>query len=195
MTIEVHGLPQAQEQPATETQQEEEHNPILPEVGELIFGGLAFLLVFVVLAKVAFPRLNQGLEQRRRKIQDDLEKAERTKSEADQLLAGYEDQLREARGEANRIVDEARKTADSMRRDLLAKAEDESRQILARAQEEIRAERDRASDELRRSVAELSVQLAERVVGESLTQERHLKLVDGYIDEISKTDGGERGSS
>jgi F-type H+-transporting ATPase subunit b len=195
MTIVVRGLPQAQEQPASETQQEEEHNPILPEVDELIFGGLAFLLVFVVLARVAFPRLNQGLEQRRRKIQEDLEKAERTKSEADQLRSNYEDQLREARGEANRVVEEARKTADSVRRDLLAKAEEESRQIVARAQEEIRAERDRASDELRRSVAELSIQLAERVVGESLTQERHLKLVDGYIDEISKRNGGERGPS
>jgi F-type H+-transporting ATPase subunit b len=92
-------------------------------------------------------------------------------------------------------MEEARKTADSTRRDLLAKAEEESRQIVARAQEEIRAERDRASDELRRSVAELSVQLAERVVGESLTQERHLRLVDGYIEELSKRDGGERGSS
>jgi F-type H+-transporting ATPase subunit b len=187
--VEVRGLPLAQEHAGTETQQEEEHNPILPEADELIFGGLAFLLVFAALARFAFPRLNQGLEARRRKIQEDLEKAERAKGDADQLLARYEEQLRDARGEANRVLEEARKTADSMRRDLLAKAEDEYRQILARAQEEIRAERDRANEELRRSVAELSVQLAERIVGESLTQERHLKLVDGYIDELSKKDG------
>jgi F-type H+-transporting ATPase subunit b len=82
-----------------------------------------------------------------------------------------------------------------MQRDLLAKAEEESRQVVAKAQEEIRAERDRVFEELRSSVAELSVTVAERVVGESLTKERHLKLVDGYIDELTKKGGQRRGSS
>jgi F-type H+-transporting ATPase subunit b len=194
MTIAVRGLPLAQEQTGTETQQEEEHNPVLPEADELIFGGLAFLLVFVVLARVAFPRLNQGLESRRRKIQEELERAEQAKSESERLRSQYDEQLREARAEANRIVEESRKTADSMRRDLLAKAEDESRQVVARAQEEIRAERDRAMDELRRSVADLSLLVAERVVGENLDEERHLRLVDGYIDELSRKRGGSDGS-
>ena len=195
MTIAVHGLPLAQEQTGTETQQEEEHNPVLPEADELIFGGLAFLLVFVVLARFAFPLLNQGLEARRRKIQEDLERAEQAKAEAERIQSRYEEQLREARAEANRIVEESRKTADSMRRDLMAKAEEDSRQVVARAQEEIRAERDRAMEELRRSVAELSIMVAERVVGENLNKERHLKLVDGYIDELTKKGGRLHGSS
>jgi F-type H+-transporting ATPase subunit b len=187
----------AQESTQTETTQTEEetHNPILPEPDELIFGSLAFLLVFVVLARYALPTIRQGLEARRMKIQEDLEKAEQAKAEAERTQARYEQQLRDARAEANRIIEESRKTADSMRRDLLAKAEDESRQVVARAQEEIRAERDRVFEELRSSVAELSVTVAERVVGESLTKERHLKLVDGYIDELTKKGGRRRGSS
>lgn len=195
MTISVRGLPLAQEQTGTETQPEEEHNPVLPEADELIFGGLAFLLVFVVLARFAFPRLNQGLETRRRKIQEDLERAEQAKTESEGLRAQYDQHLREARAEANRIIEESRKTAESMQRDLMAKAEEDSRQVVAKAQEEIRAERDRAMEELRRSVAELSIMVAERVVGESLTKERHLKLVDGYIDELTKKGGRSRGSS
>lgn len=181
---------------AETTQTEEEtHNPILPEPDELIFGGLAFVLVFVVLARYALPRIRQGLEARRQKIQEDLEKAEQAKAEAERVQAQYEQQLRDARTEANRIIEESRKTADSMQRDLLAKAEEESRQVVAKAQEEIRAERDRVFEELRSSVAELSVTVAERVVGESLTKERHLKLVDGYIDELTKKGGKRRGSS
>src|SRR5919106_1100973 len=170
------GLPEtlAQEE-ETQTEQpveEEEHNPILPEADELIFGSLAFLLVFVVLARYAFPRLNQGLKQREEKIRGDLERAE------------------EARGEAGRIIEESRRTADSMRRDLLAKAEDESRAVVARAQEEIRAERDRAIQELRSQLAEWSVELAARVVGASLDKTRPLQLVEEYIDEVAAMGNG-----
>jgi F-type H+-transporting ATPase subunit b len=192
MEYEVHGLPSTlgQEETQTEQPQAEEHNPILPEADELIFGSLAFLLVFLVLARYAFPRLNQGLSDRREKIQGDLERAESARQEAEAILTRYEERLQDARSEANRIIDEARKTAESMRRDLLARAEDESRQIVARAQEEIRAERDRAFQELRTQVGALSVDLASRVVGESLDRDRQLRLVDEYIDEVAGMGNG-----
>lgn len=192
MELEVLGLPETLAQEETQTEQpveEEEHNPILPEADELIFGSLAFLLVFVVLARYAFPRLNQGLKQREDKIRGDLEGAEEARKEAEASLQRYEQQLQEARAEAGRIIEEARKTAESMRRDLLAKAEDESRAVVARAQEEIRAERDRAIQELRGQLAEWSVELAGRVVGASLDKQRHLQLVEEYIDEVAGMGG------
>jgi F-type H+-transporting ATPase subunit b len=194
MELEVLGLPETLAQEETQTEQpveEEEHNPILPEADELIFGSLAFLLVFVVLARYAFPRLNQGLRQREEKIRGDLEGAEEARKEAETSLQRYEQQLQEARAESGRIIEEARKTADSMRRDLLAKAEEESRAVVARAQEEIRAERDRVIQELRGQLAEWSVDLAGRVVGASLDKRRHLKLVEEYIDEVAGMGDGE----
>ena len=194
MDFEVRGLPEilAQEE-ETQTEQpveEEEHNPILPEADELIFGSLAFIVVFVVLARYAFPRLNKGLKDRQEKIRGDLERAEGARNEAESSLQRYERQLQEARAEAGTIVEDARKTAEQMRRDLLARAEDESRQIVARAQEEIRAERDRAIQELRVTLAETSVDLAARVVGESLDRERQIRLVDEYIDEVAGMGNG-----
>lgn len=194
MDFDVLGLPRVVAQEETETEQpaEEEHNPILPEGDELIFGTLAFLLVFVVLARYAFPRLNQGLKERTEKIQGDLESAEKARQEAEQRLARYEEQLQEARAEAGKIIEEARKTADSMRKDLLVKAEEDSRQIVARAQEEIRGERDRAVQELRHQLAEWSVEIASKVVGESLDRDRQLELVDGYIKEVAGLGNGRR---
>ena len=194
MELEVLGLPEtlAQEE-ETQTEQpveEEEHNPILPEADELIFGSLAFLLVFVVLARYAFPRLNKGLQDRRDKIRSDLEKAEGARKEAESSLEQYRRQLQEARAEAGNIVEDSRKTAEQMRRDLLARAEDESRQIVAKAQEEIRAERDRAMQELRRTLAEASVDLAARVVGQELDRDRQVRLVDEYIDEVAEMGTG-----
>src|SRR5207237_5088529 len=100
-----------------------------------------------------------------------------------------------ARDEANRIIEEGRKTAESMRHDLEAKAEEESKAIVAKAQDEIRAERDRVFQELKAQVGELSLQLAGRMVGESLDRDRHLRLVDDYISDLeAMPDGGAAGN-
>jgi F-type H+-transporting ATPase subunit b len=192
----VAGLPEvvAQDEHTTEEPgAAEEHNPIIPEVDEIIVGGLAFILVFLVLARYAFPRLNEAMKARTEKIQGDLEKAEHAKGSAESALERYEEQLREARAEAGKIIDEARKTAEQVRKDAAARAEDEARQTVAKAQEEIRAERDRALQELRAEVGTLSVTLAERVVGQSLDKDRQLKLVDDYIDELTESGNGKKG--
>jgi F-type H+-transporting ATPase subunit b len=102
--------------------------------------------------------------------------------------------LREAGAEAGRIIEEARKTAEQMRKDLVTKAEEESRQIVARAQEEARGERDRAVGALRRQLAEASVELAGRVVGETLDQERHMRIVEQYIDDVKALHGTGNGN-
>ena len=101
------------------------------------------MIVFGLLWKFAFPALNKMLAERSSKIQGEMERAEATRGEADRLLADYRSQLAGARDESNRIIEEARKTADQLRRDVQAKAEQEAQATVARAQEEIRAERDR----------------------------------------------------
>ena len=166
-------------------------NPILPDIAEIIFGGVAFLIVFGILAKFAFPALNTMLAERASKIQGEMERAEETRSEADQVLSDYRQQLAGARDEANRIIEEARKTAEQLRRDVQAKAEEEAQATVARAQDEIRAERDRVFQELRSQVGEIAVELAGRVVGQSLDRTAHERMIDDYIDQVSSsgTDG------
>ncbi len=158
---------------------------LYPKLSELVVGALAFAILFFFMAKWALPRLNAILEARQAKIQGDLEKAEATRHEAEQELSDYRQKLAVARDEGNRIIEEARKTAEAMRQDMGKKAEAESQSIVARAQDEIRAERDRVFQELRTQVGELSLTLAGRMVGESLDRDRHLRLVDEYIDQLS----------
>ncbi|MGZ5290994.1 MAG: F0F1 ATP synthase subunit B [Actinomycetota bacterium] len=178
----IHLLVLAQE---TAEHAEEAPNPILPETVELIVGGIVFLIVFAVIAKFAFPQLNKMLTTRTEKIQGDLEKADETRRTAEQELTEYRQQLAGAREEANRIIEEARKTADGLRRDLQAKAEEEAQATVARAQEEIRAERDRVFQELRAQVGQIAVDLAGRVVGRSLDAKTHERLIDEYIDDVA----------
>jgi F-type H+-transporting ATPase subunit b len=158
---------------------------LYPKASELILGAIAFFILFAFMAKWVMPRVNTILEERRAKIQGDLEKAEETRQQAEQELTDYRSKLAGARDEGNRIIDEARKTAEAMRLEMNKKAEAESQTIVARAQDEIRAERDRVFQELRTQVGELSLQLAGRMVGESLDKARHLRLVDEYIDQLS----------
>jgi len=168
-----------------------EKNPILPDAAELIFGGFAFVVVFWALTKFAFPALNTMLDARTAKIQGDLERAETAKSEADAVLADYRTQLAGAREESNRIIEDSRKTADQLRRDLSAKAEEEASATVARAQEEIRAERDRVFNDLRTQVGDIAVDIAGRVVGQSLDKKTHDKLIDDYIEQVAAGETGQ----
>jgi F-type H+-transporting ATPase subunit b len=163
---------------------------LYPHLSELIVGAIAFAIVFAFLSKWAIPRLNQILEERRAKIQGDLESAEGARREAESELARYREQLANAREEANRIIDEARRTAEQLRADLQARAEQDAQEIVSRATEEIRAERDRVFQQLAAEVGVIAVELASRVVGESLTKTAHQKLIDDFIDQVGRSGNG-----
>ena len=167
--------------------EEETNDPadLYPHVQELIVGAIAFAILFFFMWKWVLPRIGALLDERRDKIQGDLERAEGTRRTAEQELADYRAQLANAREESNRIIEEARRSADEMRRELQVRAEEEAQATVARAQDEIRAERDRVFQELRAQVAQISVDLAGRVVGESLDAQAHQRLIDDYIDQVA----------
>jgi F-type H+-transporting ATPase subunit b len=164
--------------------QEEHRNPILPAWNELIWGTIAFLVLLFIMYRTVFPSVNKALADRRANIEGKLEQAERERNEAQELLEQYRRRLREAEDETQRILEEARHNAERVRRDLLAKAEADAGRELDRARQAIRSERDQAIRQLRNEVGTLAVELATRVVGDSLDRDRQLRLVDQYIDEL-----------
>lgn len=170
-----------------------EKEDLYPHANELITGAIAFGILFVFMWKWVLPRANAMLEQRRTKIQGDLEEAERSRRAAEGELADYRAQLAKAREDADRIIEEARRSAEGLKAELHARAEQESQAIVARAQDEIRAERDRVFQELRDQVAEIAVGLAGRVVGESLDAGTHQRLIDDYIDQVAASGNGAKG--
>lgn len=170
-----------------------EAKDLYPAAGELVVGLIAFLILLFFFGKWVLPRLRTVLEERRVQIQGSLEEAETTRREADSVLSDYRGQLAGAREESNRIIEEARKTAEQLRRDVQTKAEEEAQATVARAQEEIRAERDRVFQELRTQVGEIAVELAGRVVGASLDKGAHERLIDEYIDQVARSGNGSSG--
>jgi F-type H+-transporting ATPase subunit b len=161
-------------------QESESTNPILPAFNELIVGIIAFVVLFALLWKVALPRVNQTLKERTESIEGKLEHAERERQQAEELLRQYRQRLESAEREAHRIIEEARGNAERLRRDLMAKAEREADRVINQGREAIRGERDRAV------VGSLAVELATRVIGDSLDRDRQLRLIDQYIDQLSE---------
>lgn len=160
---------------------------ILPAAAELVYGTVAFLLVFYILSKFAFPRLNTMLDDRRAAIQGKMEEAESRLQEAEQKKREYEESIRDARGEAARIIDQAKSQAEQVRANLVEQAEQEAAQIRERARADAAAEHDRTLSQLRGEVGELSVELASRIVGRELDASTHQALVDEYIENLSSS--------
>jgi F-type H+-transporting ATPase subunit b len=166
---------------------QEAPNPILPEKNEIIWGSLAFLVLLGMMWKFALPQVRNMMETREQRIRGDLERAEQAKVESEQVLEQYRAQLADARTEASRILEEARQAADQMRRDLIARAEQEAGDQRARAQEDVRLATDRAMADLQNRVAELSIELAEKIVERNLDRDTQLQLIENYINEVGST--------
>ena len=159
---------------------------ITPATSEILWGGLAFLIVVVVLIKFAFPPLRSAVKAREEKIRSDLEGAEQARQDAEAERLRYQAQLGDARGEANGIVEEARVAAESVRADLIAKAETDAAEVRARANEDIRLARERAMSDLQRQVADISIGLAEKIVERNLDPDTQAALVESYITSVGK---------
>jgi F-type H+-transporting ATPase subunit b len=157
---------------------------VLPETNELIAGIVAFVIVFFFVWKWALPAINRTLEARQKAITGKLEDAEKAKVDAENLRRDYEKQIGDARAQSNEIIEEGRKSAEQVRADIVARAQAEAEGILKKARDEAGAEKSRALTEARREVANLSIDLAEKVVGRNLDREAQLGLVDQYINEL-----------
>jgi F-type H+-transporting ATPase subunit b len=173
---------------------EGEHNPLFPPVGEIIFGGIAFLVLYWMASRFVFPPVMKALDERRDNIQGQLERAERERRDASELLERYRQQIDGAQAEADQIIAEAHRRAEEVRQDIIARAEEDAARRIARAETQIAAERDRAVGEVRRDVGQLAVTLAERIIGEQMSADRQQSLVDRFVDELATTGAGERPS-
>lgn len=157
---------------------------LLPAAEELIAGVIAFAIIFFVVWKFALPSLKETLDARQAAIKSELEAAEKSKIEASSLLEDYQAQVAGAKEEAAKIIADAREAGEAVKADIVARAEAEAEAIKARANEEVAAERERVADDLRRQVADLSINVAEKVVASSLDENTQRELVDRYIEEL-----------
>ena len=158
-------------------------NAILPDMAEFIPMLVAFIILWIILGKFGWPAFNKMLETRENTIRDALKKSEEAQIESERVLAEYQQQLADAKTQANQIIAEARNSADALKADLTAKAQQEAADMIAKAKDAIEAEKKQAVLELQASVADNAVDLATRLVGEGLNEDEQRKIIARYVNE------------
>jgi F-type H+-transporting ATPase subunit b len=157
---------------------------VTPGLGLMIWTLIAFGITLYVLSKLAFPRISAALDRRQRAIEDSIDTAERTKTEAEQLLAEYRQRLQEARLQAEEIVARSRKAGEAHEAESLQAARQQREELMAQTRRDIQAETNRAIQEIRREVADLTVLATEKVTRKTLTPDDQRRLVDEALDEL-----------
>jgi F-type H+-transporting ATPase subunit b len=171
---------------ATAAEGEDEGGSFLvsPDVGLMIWTLLVFGISFWILGKYVFPRIAEALDRRQRAIEESIDAAERTRKEADQILAEYRERLTEARGQADEIVARARKTGEAAENEIVADARAKREEMMEQTRRDIEAETRRAIQEIRAEVADLTVLATEKVTRKSLTDADHKRLVEEALAEL-----------
>jgi len=157
---------------------------VSPNVGLMIWTLVVFGISMWILSKVAFPRIADALDKRQRAIEDSIDAADRTRREADDLLAQYRERLAEARGQADEIVTRARRTGEAAEAEIVADARAKREEMMQQTRREIEAETRRAIQQIRAEVADLTIAATEKVTRKSLTDADQRRLVDEALSEL-----------
>jgi len=157
---------------------------VSPDVGLMIWTLLAFGITMFLLAKLAFPRISDALAKRQHAIEESIDAADRTRREADELLAEYRERLKEARVQAEEIVVRARKAAEVHERDAVEKAKGTREELMEQTRRDIEAETRRAIQEIRKEVADLTIQATEKVTRKTLSEDDQRRLVEEALSEV-----------
>jgi F-type H+-transporting ATPase subunit b len=159
---------------------------LAPNWGLAVWLAIAFLMLFFVLSKFAFPAIIGGLKEREQTIEESMTRAERALAEAKQLQSDNEAARREAEGQAQKILADARAEADRQREAAKTDLREELATERERAAAEIDRQKQQALGELRSEVAALAVTAAEKILGEKIDGAEQSALVDRFITDLPK---------
>ncbi|MCY3562375.1 MAG: F0F1 ATP synthase subunit B [Acidimicrobiia bacterium] len=159
---------------------------ILPDVSELIWGAVSFVVIVFLVWKFAMPALDRALGDRQKAVVSQLEEAEEAKGAAERLRDDYQRRLDEGAQRADQMMEAARSDAESLRQEIIDRAAAEAVQITERARAEAESERARVLEEARQEITSLSLDIAEKVVGSQIDASGHQRLVERYIRELER---------
>jgi F-type H+-transporting ATPase subunit b len=157
---------------------------VSPDVGLMVWTLLVFVISMYILNKAAWPRIAAALDKRQQAIEDAIDTAERTRTEAQRLLEEYRERLTEARRQADEIVARARKTAENNEAEAIADAKRKREEMMAQTRRDIEQETRRAIQEIRAEVADLTVLATEKVTRKTLTDDDQKRLVEEALSEL-----------
>ena len=152
--------------------------------GLMIWTIVCFAITFLVLKYFAFGRIQQLIDERRKRIRESIQEADNARAEARRLLEEHRQLMGQARGQAEEILAEARKVADSQRQRVKEEVEEDRQRRLEETRRQIAAETQRALSQIRAEVADLALIAAEKVTRRSLDEKSQRALIDDALSDI-----------
>ena len=174
---------------AAESAPEEEGGSFLvsPSIGLMIWTLLIFAITMWILKKLAFPKIQEALDERAAKINESIDAANRSREEADKVLDEYRARLKEAREQADDIIERARKAADTAVAEATVEGREKREELIEAAKRDIEGETRRSLERIRKEVADLTVLATEKVTKRTLDSEDHKRLIDEALAEVDFT--------
>ncbi|MFA6807444.1 MAG: F0F1 ATP synthase subunit B [Eubacteriales bacterium] len=145
---------------------------------------ISFLVLVWILKKYAWGPLINMMEKRRQFIEDNLANAEQERKEAEKIRKEYQEEMRQARQEAQVLIDKAIKLSEERSVEILAQARQEAEKTKKSALSDIERERDKAIIEVKAEVAEMSIAIAEKIIQQKLDFKGQEALIDQFIQEV-----------
>jgi F-type H+-transporting ATPase subunit b len=160
-------------------------NPLIQvRLGLMVWTIVCFGITFFVLKRYAFGYIQKAIDERRERIRRSLEEADKARDEARRLLQEHRALIGEARGQAEEILAEARRVADSQRQRVKDETEADRQRRLEETKRQIQAETQRALQQIRAEVAELTLVATSKVTGKVLDDSDHRRLIDDAIKDL-----------
>lgn len=154
--------------------------------GLIFWQAITFIILLFVLKRLAWKPILSALSQRENAIKDSLEKAEKAKEEAQKVLQENQASIAKAEEESKKIIEQSRAYADKLKDQMLKESKDQAQKIIEDASSEIERKKEETFNELKTRVAEIAIQAAEKILSENLNKDSNKKLVDKYLDEITR---------
>lgn len=154
--------------------------------GDSLYQLFAFLVLMLLLAKFAWKPLMKIMKDRESYISNEIDAAENSRRDANKLLEEQRELLKEARTEAQSLIDNARKLGDDQREEIIQAAKSEADRMKEAAKREIIQEKEQAVSALREQVASLSVMIASKVIEKNLSADEQQALINQYIKEAGE---------
>ncbi|HEX2868951.1 MAG TPA: F0F1 ATP synthase subunit B [Ignavibacteriales bacterium] len=166
----------------------EEGKPSLLAVnpGLIFWTVVTFVVLLIILKKVAWKPILGVLDERENYIKDSLDRAEKARLEAEKLLEENREALAKTEEEAQKIIAQGREFAEKLKEQIISDSRQEAKKMLEEASAEIRRKNDEAFESLKSQVALIAIQAAEKILKENLDKEKQMHLVDRFIDDLPK---------
>jgi F-type H+-transporting ATPase subunit b len=156
------------------------------EPGLMIWTAISFVILLILLWKIAYKPITGALKKREETIRSTLEEAKKDRDSAEALVEKYEAQIAQARDEAQKILAEGKMLGENVRKEIIQKAHEEANQIVKRAQEEIGFQKEKALMELKERIADLTIMAASKVVAKTLDKKDHEQLLEEYVSKVGE---------